>query len=99
MSPRLPPSQAERLYQRWSRSPEMRPSAAKRGYGRRWRRLREMQLNREPLCRVCLEMGFETPATDVDHIVPIRDGGRNSLENLQSLCHLHHSQKTGREHG
>ena len=76
-----------------------RVSSARRGYGGRWRRLRLMQLRREPLCRVCLEMGRTEPATDVDHIVPLARGGGNGLENLQSLCHLHHSQKTAQEDG
>ncbi|WP_366141808.1 HNH endonuclease signature motif containing protein, partial [Propionivibrio sp.] len=35
-----------------------------------------------------------TPATDVDHIVPIRRGGTNKHENLQPLCHACHSRKT-----
>jgi hypothetical protein len=29
--------------------------------------------------------------------VPKVDGGRDELDNLQSLCHAHHSMKTARE--
>lgn len=59
----------------------------------RWRHTRRKQLNREPLCRQCGRI-----ATDVDHIVPIEDGGPTwSLDNLQSLCRTHHSQKTRAE--
>lgn len=76
---------------------DRRGSAASRGYGREWQRLRLMVLRREPLCRTCAEQGIVTPATDVDHIIPKRDGGPDSFENLQPLCHSHHSQKTATE--
>lgn len=68
-----------------------RGNSAARGYGSRWRKLRLMVLAREPLCRRCGQ-----PATDVDHIVPKRHGGSDSMDNLQALCHAHHSMKTGR---
>ncbi|MCB0190629.1 MAG: HNH endonuclease [Anaerolineae bacterium] len=70
-----------------------RPSASGRGYGRRWQRLRLMVLRRDPICRVD---GCDKASTDVDHIVPRRDGGPDTMENLQGLCHSHHSKKTGR---
>lgn len=59
----------------------------------RWRRLRTEILNAEPTCRLCNE-----PATDVDHVVAIEDGGDPwDRHNLQPLCHEHHSEKTSRE--
>ncbi|MBE3589998.1 MAG: HNH endonuclease [Firmicutes bacterium] len=76
-----------------------RGSAASRGYDARWRRLRAMVLAREPLCRACAVEGRVTPATDVDHIVPRSRGGTDVLDNLQPLCHRHHSEKTAREDG
>lgn len=67
-------------------------------YGtRRWQRVRANQLNREPTCRMCRELGMNIarPAVDVDHIKPISRGGDAwNPANLQSLCHQHHSQKT-----
>ena len=53
-----------------------------------------MILRRDPICTVpgCIES-----STDADHIVPKRDGGLDTLENLQGLCRGHHSQKTRRE--
>ncbi len=55
-------------------------------YGRRWRKLRLLVLRAEPLCRMCAEIGRTSPATVVDHIKPIRDGGTNAWDNLQPLC-------------
>lgn len=57
-----------------------------------WPRQRRMQLDREPLCRMCRE-----PANQVDHIVPLNAGGSKDDDNLQSLCHSCHSRKTMRE--
>lgn len=73
-----------------------RPSAAKRGYGYRWRKLRRMVLARSPLCADPFEThtGRAVQATDVDHIIPLAQGGTNAMDNLQSLCHSCHSRKT-----
>lgn len=76
---------------------DRRGSAASRGYDREWQRLRLMVLRREPLCRMCAQWGVIMPATDVDHIIPKREGGQDTFENLQPLCHSHHSQKTATE--
>jgi len=76
-----------------------RGTSNERGYNATWRRLRRMVLNREPLCRECLKEGRLTPATEVDHIVPLSQGGTNDLENLQPLCHSCHSRKTAKEDG
>jgi 5-methylcytosine-specific restriction protein A len=59
---------------------------------RRWRdRLRKAQLDRQPLCKMCLEEGRTTPATVADHVVPHK-GDRMLFwrGKLQSLCKLHH---------
>lgn len=60
---------------------------------RRWRSLRAAFLRAHPLCALCSR---PTPATEVDHIVAIRDGGAPwSWDNLQALCKPCHSRKTG----
>jgi 5-methylcytosine-specific restriction protein A len=71
-----------------------RASPSKRGYGREWQKIRASHLVRFPFCCVC-----GAPATDVDHIIALVDGGTHDYGNLQSLCHAHHSAKTARENG
>lgn len=70
--------------------PFARKSAAKRGYGSKWRRLSRLFLRRNPLCVVC-----GGPATVVDHIVPHR--GDRALfwdqDNWQSMCKRDHDRK------
>jgi len=76
-----------------------RESSSKRGYDGTWRKLRLLVLRGEPLCRHCQGNGTLTPATEVDHIVPLRDGGTNHESNLQPLCKSCHSKKTVKEDG
>ncbi|WP_407655000.1 HNH endonuclease [Desulfuromonas thiophila] len=78
-----------------------RGSAAARGYGHRWRKLRAAFLAEHPLCAECQRRGRVTVATDVDHIEPHKgDKGKFwALGNLQALCHRCHSVKTAREDG
>lgn len=61
-----------------------------------------MVLARDPLCVMCVseakgQLAGVEPATEADHIVPLRRGGTNELSNLQGLCHRHHSRKTATE--
>ena len=64
----------------------------------RWRKLRKQKLARNPLCEECARQSRITPATMVDHIVPIRQGGAAlDMNNLQSLCWSCHSAKSIKE--
>ena len=75
-----------------------RGTARMRGYDARWERVRMMHLRAEPLCRRCASLGYTTPATLVDHITPIADGGAVLDEdNLQSLCVRCHGIKTSED--
>ncbi|QJQ03928.1 HNH endonuclease [Herbaspirillum rubrisubalbicans Os34] len=61
----------------------------KRLYGtKQWFRLRHHQLQKEPLCRFCLEQKRVSAATLVDHIEPHRGVEEKFYDpaNLQSLC-------------
>lgn len=71
-----------------------RGTAASRGYGGRWQRLRAMYLRAHPLCVQCAREGRTTAATDVHHLVPKRDGGLDEASNLEALCHSCHSKVT-----
>lgn len=71
-----------------------RPSAARRGYDATWRRLRLVKLAMNPLCEECLLHGQTVAAREVDHIMPLADGGTNEVVNLRSLCKPCHSRKT-----
>lgn len=57
-----------------------------------WTRVGAEVLSDEPRCRRCGE-----PSADVDHIVPLWQGGTDARSNLQGLCKSCHSQKTSRE--
>lgn len=73
-----------------------RPSAAKRGYGRRWQAARKTYLMSNQLCVKCKENNKYIPATVVDHITPHK--GDQSLfwdqDNWQALCKQCHDKKT-----
>ena len=59
----------------------------------RWRRLRNMVLNEEPLCRLCSTINRITPSKIADHIIPHRDNPDLfwDRDNLQALCPTCHS--------
>ena len=71
-----------------------RPSAAERGYDAEWQKTRKEFLVMHPRCTECGQQ-----ATEVDHIVPIADGGTNEWTNLRAMCKRDHSQRTAREGG
>lgn len=78
-----------------------RASAARRGYGRRWRQARELFLRAHPLCVACGRHGLVVPATVVDHITPHK-GNRKLFwdrSNWQALCKGCHDEKTLGEQG
>lgn len=80
-----------RNYNRYERDPETQAFYT----SKEWRSVRRYQLEHFPLCAECLKEGRYTPATLVDHIKPIREGGaRLDMANLQSLCWSCHSAKS-----
>lgn len=69
--------------------------------GSAWKQARALQLRREPLCRMCRELGQYVEAGVVDHVVPHRGDERLffDTENLQSLCKpCHDRHKQAQEH-
>ncbi|MCY4115512.1 MAG: HNH endonuclease signature motif containing protein [Caldilineaceae bacterium] len=81
---------------RRNRLPDNRLPAHKRGYDKRWQRIRNAVLANEPLCRHGAEHGRLTAAVPVDHIVPL-PLGTHSIDNLQPLCAGCHAVKTAAE--
>lgn len=75
-----------------------RGTAAARGYGGAWLRVRAEVLKRDArLCQPCRRTGKLVAATEVDHIAELADGGaRLDKRNLESTCHSCHVAKTWR---
>lgn len=78
--------------ERYRRIDQHRPSAAERGYGTDWQRVRREVLDAFPFCALCGDV-----ATDVHHVLPKAEGGTDELYNLESLCRGCHSAMTMRE--
>ena len=82
----------------WHKWQQDKGTAAQRGYGYAWRKLRQRVLKRDgELCQSCLKEGRITRANHVDHIVPKASGGGDKMSNLQSLCKPCHEAKTAKE--
>ena len=90
---------AKHRSEQYRRIDEARRDDGERAFYRttRWRVLRAHVLDRETMCRECERYGAHVPAIDVDHIVPRRSGGTDSIDNLQPLCRRCHAAKTMRE--
>lgn len=76
------------------------PPSRRPGYrikGRKAVALRSAFLATSPLCAICLKRGDVSVGTEVDHIVPLSQGGDNTIENLQALCVACHRKKTAGE--
>lgn len=88
-------------HQRSRGQQEHRLSAARRGYGRKWRAESKEYLAEHPWCAECLKRDVHEPATEVDHIVPHKGNKRLfwDRKNWQGLCHRCHSVKTAKEDG
>lgn len=76
-----------------------RGSRHQRGYDAEWDALRVQILERDQyLCQVGRgRPGCLVDASQVDHIVPLADGGSHSPTNLQAICTACHGRKTGSE--
>lgn len=69
------------------RSERFRGSARDRGYDARWDRISLGHRRRYPFCVLCEQRGRTVLADDVDHVIPLVDGGdKYARENRQSLC-------------
>ena len=78
----------QRRYNRYERDPEV-----VKKYDGRYRKLRELYINKHPLCEECLKHGRTVPAEEVHHIVPVKWGGKHSFDNFMALCQSCHTKK------
>ena len=88
-----------------------RGTPAERGYDAQWRVDRDAYLGAHPFCTGLLVRqadgsyrrthaeGCNGVATEVDHIVPLSQGGSNTWANYQALSHACHSRKTAQQDG
>lgn len=75
-----------------------RGSSARRGYGSRWQKARTTYLSRNPVCVECAKGGVVTPASVVDHVVPVNAGGEFwDTSNWQALCAACHNSTKQRQ--
>lgn len=88
MTARPPTFTPPRFGKRLARPEDVRPSAARRGYDQKWRAIRAAFLKKNVFCK-CGD-----PATEVDHIVSLRNGGTNATSNLMAMCKRCHARKT-----
>lgn len=58
---------------------------------------RQRWLRQHPLCIKCDELGRTTLGTEVDHIIPLSQGGKDDESNMQTLCSACHFIKTQSE--
>lgn len=79
----------------WSNDREAREHTAAT-YGAEWRRQRQKALARAG--HRCEKCGSDRDV-QVDHIVPVSQGGGHQPGNLQVLCGAHHRVKTASEGG
>lgn len=75
---------------------KQRGTSTERGYDSAWRGLRLKFLQMNPHCA---EPGCIRPATEVDHIISVRDRPDLRLvwKNLRPFCKSHHSARTARD--
>jgi 5-methylcytosine-specific restriction protein A len=92
-----PPSIHAASYRTKAQYERSRLSAAERGYGSDWRKLRE-QKPKTPCCNPDCGAPWQ-PGHHLDHIKPRAQGGLDHPSNLQWLCHRCHSSKTAKVDG
>ncbi len=92
-------TRCERHTRARNRGPDTRRGTkSERGYDSRWSRFSRSYRQRYPLCVECERNNRVTASAEVDHGVPLADGGEKYDEaNLQALCKSCHSRKTLRE--
>ncbi|MFP5202945.1 MULTISPECIES: HNH endonuclease [Bacillus] len=78
-----------------------RESSSRRGYNSRWRKAREGDLAKHPLCQSCMLQGKRIADTVVDHFKPHKGDKKLFWDssNWQLLCVSCYGRKTAKEDG
>jgi len=80
----------------WQRKQyEKSSNKQRRTAGRRWMAMRHVVLVEEPICKIC----GRKASTQVDHIIPLSQGGTDERDNLQGICDNCHEEKTAKDLG
>ena len=66
--------------------------SSKHRYGAHWQEIRARVLREQPRCEICGK-----PATDVDHVRAVADGGPDDRSNLRALCNPCHEKHTAEQ--
>lgn len=72
-------------------------NSGKRMTGKRLQQRRQRVLGRQPLCVDCLALGRVTAAQELDHEVPLWEGGADTEANSTPRCVPCHKAKTALE--
>lgn len=77
----------------------VRASASARGYGYKWKAKRDRYVKDHPWCAdpYGVHQGQRVRMKIVDHIIPLKRGGRDDESNYQSLCMSCHNYKTAHD--
>lgn len=75
-------------------------TAAIRTRGNAWMAIRSrIMVRAKGLCEHCTKAGRIRPASEIDHITPLAQGGKDNDANLQALCVECHQAKSKAEQG
>lgn len=75
--------------------PKKKPDVSpwRQGYNAEWSRIRRHYLDHHIYCEYRVKCNG-AKATEVDHIVPLRQGGTHAMDNLAAVCKRCHAYKT-----
>ena len=65
-----------------------RDKAARRRYGRAWKRIRDSYVKEHPFCEICFEKGILVPVDEVHHKLPLSEV--EHMRGLTSLLYVSH---------
>ena len=73
------------------------PKPTPRKRGRAGQRDRERRRKLYPLCQPCLRQGRTTATEEIDHIVPLHQGGPDTDGNCRGVCIACHKRITAEQ--